>query len=367
MKDLIKSNIGDGSRFGLLVTYVEQHELNGTGDALRTCSPLIGDEPFLIVYGDLAFHPTVLRDMISGFALGSNLVLGVCVDNIKDYGHLEMEGSTLMGIKEKPREGGPGVVNGGIYVLDNEIFEYIKEAPKSERGELELTTAINMAIKDGKKFMVVTTNTEKWVDVGRPWDILDANRILMEALVKERRIEGSIEGGVYIHGNVVIEQSAEILSGTYIEGPVWISRGCKVGPNCYLRPYTYLCPNVRVGNACEIKGSIIMEGAHVGHLSYIGDSVIGAYCNIGAGTITANLRFDDLPIKVTVKGERVNSGRRKLGAFLGDYVKTGINVSLYPGVMVGPHSWIAPHTVVKRDVPPRTFLNQRSELEEVRR
>jgi bifunctional UDP-N-acetylglucosamine pyrophosphorylase/glucosamine-1-phosphate N-acetyltransferase len=110
-----------------------------------------------------------------------------------------------------------------------------------------------------------------------------------------------------------------------------------------------------------------MDRTHVGHLSYIGDSVIGADCNIGAGTITANLRFDDLPIKVTVKGERVDSRKRKLGAFLGDRVKTGINVSLYPGVKVGPNSWIAPHAVVSRDVPPNTFLIQKFEVEEKRR
>lgn len=367
MRDLIRSHIGDGARFSLKITYVDQPKLMGTGDALLTCSPLVGDEPFLLVYGDLAFHPSIPREIISSLDAMSNAVLGVHVINTKDFGHLEVKGNTLLRINEKPREGGPGIINGGIYVLDQEIFRYLEKTPKSERGELELTAAINIAIKEGKKFMVVSTSTERWVDVGRPWDILDANRILMDALVKESRLEGYIEDGVRIHGNAIVEQNAQILSGTYIEGPVWISRGCKVGPNCYLRPYTYLCPNVRVGNACEIKGSIIMEGTHVGHLSYIGDSVIGSDCNIGAGTITANLRFDDLPIKITVKNERVDSGKRKLGAFIGDRVKTGINVSLYPGVKVGSDSWIAPHAVVNRDVPPNTLLTQRFELEEKRR
>jgi bifunctional UDP-N-acetylglucosamine pyrophosphorylase/glucosamine-1-phosphate N-acetyltransferase len=134
-----------------------------------------------------------------------------------------------------------------------------------------------------------------------------------------------------------------------------------VGPNCYLRPYTYLCKGVRVGNACEIKGSILMENCHVGHLSYIGDSVLGANCNLGAGTITANLRFDDLPVKMNVKDEPVSS-RRKLGAFLGDDVKTGINVSLFPGVKVGSDSWIGPHVPLNEDIPPQTLVTAKVDL-----
>lgn len=367
MKDLIMSQIGDGTKLGLKITYVEQKELMGTGDALLACSELIKDGPFFVVYGDLAFHPSIPREMLSNFHPGSNLILGVNVSDSKEFGYLELNGRSLLRIQEKPKEGGSGTINGGIYILEQEILEYLQRTPISDRGELELTTAINMAIKEGKRFFVVPTNTERWVDVGRPWDILDANKILMDALVNGSRVEGTIEEDVHIHGNAIIEENAQVLSGTYIEGPVWISRGCRVGPNCYLRPYTYLCSDVRVGNACEIKGSIIMDRTHVGHLSYIGDSVIGADCNIGAGTITANLRFDDLPIKVTVKGERVDSRKRKLGAFLGDRVKTGINVSLYPGVKVGPNSWIAPHAVVSRDVPPNTFLIQKFEVEEKRR
>ncbi|MGC8936616.1 MAG: bifunctional sugar-1-phosphate nucleotidylyltransferase/acetyltransferase [Candidatus Methanomethylicaceae archaeon] len=364
MKDLIRSHIGDGSLLGLKVTYVEQQSLLGTGDALLACKSLIGAEPFLLVYGDLAFHPSIPKEVISFFEKGLNVILGVHADNVKDFGLLEVADSTLLGIREKPKVGGPGIVNGGIYILNQDIFGYIEKTPRSERGELELTSAINMAIADGKKFAVYPTTSVRWVDVGRPWDVLDANRMLLDALLRESRVEGSIEENVRIHGNVVIEPNTKILSGTYIEGPVWISSGCKVGPNCYLRPYTYLCQGVRVGNACEIKGSIIMNGTHIGHLSYIGDSIIGADCNIGAGTITANLRFDDLPIKVTIKGERVSSGKRKLGAFLGDGVKTGINVSLYPGVKVGPGSWIAPHIAVNRDVPPNALLTQKFELQE---
>jgi bifunctional UDP-N-acetylglucosamine pyrophosphorylase/glucosamine-1-phosphate N-acetyltransferase len=93
-----------------------------------------------------------------------------------------------------------------------------------------------------------------------------------------------------------------------------------------------------------------MEDTKVPHLSYVGDSIIGKNCNLGAGTITANIRFDSKPIKSRIKGVQVDSGRKKLGAVLGDNVNTGINVSLFPGIKIGPDSWIGPGVTVMQDV-----------------
>jgi bifunctional UDP-N-acetylglucosamine pyrophosphorylase/glucosamine-1-phosphate N-acetyltransferase len=121
---------------------------------------------------------------------------------------------------------------------------------------------------------------------------------------------------------------------------------------------------VRIGNACEIKNSIIMDGVHIGHLSYVGDSIIGENCNLGAGTITANYRFDAGTIKMMVKDKLVDSGRTKLGAVLGDNVKTGINALLMPGVKVGNNCWIGPNVVVHRDVPSGTAVFLKQNLEE---
>jgi bifunctional UDP-N-acetylglucosamine pyrophosphorylase/glucosamine-1-phosphate N-acetyltransferase len=161
-----------------------------------------------------------------------------------------------------------------------------------------------------------------------------------------------------------VEKGAKIRAGTYIEGPAFIGAGSDVGPNCFIRPYTSLGKNVRIGNACEIKNSIIMDGTHVGHLSYVGDSIIGEKCNLGAGTVVANLRFNGKNVKMLVKDEVVDTGRRKLGIILGDHVETGINASFLPGVKVGNNCWIGPSVLVYRDVPPNTFLLLKQELEE---
>jgi len=137
-----------------------------------------------------------------------------------------------------------------------------------------------------------------------------------------------------------------------------------IGPNCFIRPYTSIGKGVRVGNACEIKNSILMDKTRIGHLSYVGDSVIGEDCNLGAGTITANYRFDGKTIKMNVKGKIFDSERTKLGIIIGDHVKTGINALFMPGVKIGSNSWIGPNVVINEDVPPQKFFFLKQKIEE---
>jgi bifunctional UDP-N-acetylglucosamine pyrophosphorylase/glucosamine-1-phosphate N-acetyltransferase len=147
-----------------------------------------------------------------------------------------------------------------------------------------------------------------------------------------------------------------VKSGSYIEGPVYVGEGAVVGPNAYLRPGTSLGKGAKVGAGCEVKNSIVMDEAKIPHLCYVGDSVLGHGASLGAGTITANLKFNDSNVDSKVKGRSVDSGQRKLGAVFGDGVKTGINVSTFPGVKIGTDAWIGPGAVVRADVPSRAKL-----------
>ncbi|PTD94169.1 hypothetical protein C9439_03740 [archaeon SCG-AAA382B04] len=108
----------------------------------------------------------------------------------------------------------------------------------------------------------------------------------------------------------------------------------EVGPTCYLRKNTVLIGKNKVGNAVEIKNSIVHKETNISHLSYLGDSVVGEKCNLGAGTKVANLRHDEETIKMNIKGKQVDTERRKLGVVLGDEVKTGINTSINCGVKI---------------------------------
>jgi len=199
---------------------------------------------------------------------------------------------------------------------------------------------------------------DNWVDIGNPWNLLDANQMGLANI--NHQIKGKVEKGAFLNGPVTLASTARVLSGAYIEGPVFIDEGSCVGPNCYIRPYTSIGKEVRIGNACEIKNSLIFDKSKIGHLSYVGDSIIGENCNLGAGTILANYRLDTKTIRMNIKGKMIDSYRKKLGSILGDDVKVGVNSLIMPGVKVGAKSLIGPNVVVYKDLPTNTkiFLKQ---------
>jgi bifunctional UDP-N-acetylglucosamine pyrophosphorylase/glucosamine-1-phosphate N-acetyltransferase len=122
-----------------------------------------------------------------------------------------------------------------------------------------------------------------------------------------------------------------------------------VGPNAYVRGATLVGEDAKVGHSVEVKNSVFLEGATVGHLGYVGDSVLGRNVNFGAGTTVANLRHDDEDVRFTVKGERVSTGRRKFGVVAGDDAKTGIDVALNVGTKLSSGVGIPPGETVTRD------------------
>jgi bifunctional UDP-N-acetylglucosamine pyrophosphorylase/glucosamine-1-phosphate N-acetyltransferase len=226
---------------------------------------------------------------------------------------------------------------------------------------LEIPDALSLLINEKKPVLAVKISRDEWMDIGRPWDLLEANLWVLGRT--KHKISGFVENGAHLIGPVTVAESARIRSGAYVEGLAFIDEECDVGPNCYIRPGTSLGRKVRIGNACEIKNSIIMDRAHVGHLSYVGDSILGENCNLGAGTITANYRLDAGTVKMVVKDKVVDSGRTKLGAVLGDNVKAGINALFMPGVKVGNNSWVGPSVIVSRDLPPNSLILLKQDVE----
>ncbi len=182
-----------------------------------------------------------------------------------------------------------------------------------------------------------------------PWDLLRINEELIGAL-KAGDIQGEFSPHANIEGLLVLGPGSRVLPGVYIEGHVVIGARCKIGPNCYLRGATAIGDDCHVGQAVEIKNSILMAGTSVGHLSYIGDSIIGEKVNFGAGTITANLRHDGRNHQSTVGPNLVDTGRRKFGVIAGDGVHTGINTSFYPGRKLWPEVCTRPGEIVARDL-----------------
>ncbi len=183
-----------------------------------------------------------------------------------------------------------------------------------------------------------------------PWDLLAVQEQVMGDLTKSR-IEGDLSPAATLAGTLILGKGSRILPGVYLEGAVVIGTNCKIGPNCYIRGSTSIGNDSHIGQAVEIKNSIIMDHVSMGHLSYCGDSVIGSRVNFGAGTITANFRHDGKTHRSMIRGQLLDTGRRKFGAVLGDHVHTGIHTSLYPGRKLWPHVSTLPGAVVKHDIP----------------
>jgi bifunctional UDP-N-acetylglucosamine pyrophosphorylase/glucosamine-1-phosphate N-acetyltransferase len=353
MSDAISSYFSDGESLGLKITYLNQDRLSGTGNAAEVAEPKI-DGDFVLIYGDLLFGQDAVKNVLQKFRNGNTaaVMAVVRVDRPENYGMVKQDSEgKIIRIVEKPPVGKvpSNLANAGIYAFSKEVFEEIKRTKASIRGEWELTDAITLLVKKGKTVCTVELNKADWFDVGRPWDLLDANVWALKHM--EHRVLGKVEQGAYLIGPVTVAESSRVRSGAYIEGPTFVDEEADVGPNCYIRPGTSLGKRVRVGNAVEIKNSLIMDGTHVGHLSYVGDSVIGEKCNLGAGTVVANLRFDDANIEMMIKDKAVDTGRRKLGVIMGDNVKTGIKSMFMPGIKVGVNAWVGANLVVEQDLP----------------
>lgn len=368
MGEAIRQYFGDGEALGLKISYVEQQAVLGTGNAAAVAKSLV-DGDFVLIYGDLLFGQDAVKQVLADYKRGeTSAVMGVVqVDKPENYGILELDKQQKVKriVEKPPKDKAPSnLANAGVYVFSNEIFSKIKQTKASIRGEWELTDAITMLAQEGKPVFAAELPRTDWFDVGRPWDLLDANVWALNRM--EHKVLGRVEQGAHLVGPVSVAESARVRSGAYIEGPVFIDEEADVGPNCYIRSGTSLGKKVRVGNACEIKNSVIMDGTHVGHLSYVGDSVVGENCNFGAGTVTANYRLDGGSVKMMVKDQLVNTGRRKLGAVLGDNVKTGIKALFMPGVKAGANSWVGPNFMVERDLPANViaFVKQTCDIEQ---
>lgn len=352
----IQDYFKNGKKYGVKIQYKTQDKMNGTAYAVKTTEAIIEDN-FILIYGDLLFSSKAIEKILKLFKTkNADAIMAVVpVDNPENYGIIELEKENrIKKIIEKPKSNfSSNLANAGLYVLTKDIFEKIKRIDKSKRGEYELTDALALMINEEKKVLAELIEKENWMDIGNPWDLLVANSWILKK--QKQKTYGTIEEGAHIFGSVIVSKNARIRSGAYIEGPAFIGEESDIGPNCYIRPFTSIGKKVRIGNSVEIKNSIIMDKTHVGHLSYVGDSIICERCNLGAGTIIANYRFDSKSVKMKVKNTVINSKRRKLGAILGDDVKTGIHSVLLPGVKVGNNSWIGVKYIVDRDIPDNTF------------
>lgn len=293
----------------------------GTASALYAARDFL-DEDFVVLYGDV-FYDGSLEQLVA-----TRDSMAVCeVKDVSAFGAVRIEQGRLVDIVEKGGSGS-GLVNAGMYHLTPDILDIIEHTPQSERGEYELTDSL---VEYGRERGVrVVPLSGYWRDIGHPWDYLDVNMHVLSKI------------------GLSIGEDSHVWSSAVIRKPVLIGKGCTV-KSCVLEGCV-LGDGCTVGEFSIVKRSVIMSSSNAPHLNYVADSIMGEGCNLGAGTKIANLRFDERSVRMRIRNELVDSGRRKLGAVLGDNVKTGINVSIYPGVKIRSGAHVPTPNAIMRDV-----------------
>ncbi len=341
-RDMIQARFGGRYR-DIALRYVEQTQQLGTGHAILQCAPFV-DQPFMAMNGDDLFDP---QDLARLAAAGQG-ALAKHVADPRLYGIYEVDAKgCATRLVEKPKDVFSTLANIGAYAFQPAVFDVLRETEASERGEIEITSAIH-TIAQTSPFQIIETKGY-WLPIGYPWHLLDVNEYLLRNHF-EPGIHGHIHPHASLSGPVAIGQGTVIKPGVVIEGPVVIGDDCEIGPNCYIRPSSAIGNHCKIGQAVEIKNSILMDHSAVPHLSYVGDSVIGENVNLGAGTILANFRHDGRNHKSMVGANLIDTGRRKLGAIIGDEVHTGINTAIYPGRKVWPGRSTRPGEIVEKDL-----------------
>ena len=344
-RDMIEERFGNNFA-GLSLRYVEQTEQRGTGHALLHCADVIR-EPMLAMNGDDLYAPEDLKTLAAMNSGG----LATRVEDPSRFGIYTFDGDRVTGIVEKPareksKSPAMNVASIGAYKFPPDVFDVLRRAPESPRGEIEITAAIQAYAERG--CFSVAHAAGYWLPIGYPWDLLAANEYMLKHMLAHD-VQGEVSPLADISGVVQIGKGTIIKAGAVIEGPVCIGQNSVIGPNCWIRPGCSIGDRCKAGQGVEIKNSILFDGAAVPHLSYVGDSIVGENSNLGCGTITANFRHDGKNHSSMVKGVLVDTGRRKLGAIIGDNVHTGINTSIYPGRKLWPGTSTLPGEVVQRD------------------
>ncbi|MEW5760706.1 MAG: bifunctional sugar-1-phosphate nucleotidylyltransferase/acetyltransferase [Candidatus Thermoplasmatota archaeon] len=346
--------LGNGKKYSVKIDYIHQEALLGTADAISCGRDWVKDR-FICLNGDIVLFKNTISELLnfSKKYKQKNLVVLAKSSCPQEYGVAKIDkNNRILEITEKPEKPKTNLVNAGIYIFNNEIFDYIDRIESSIRGEYEITDALRELIEEDKLYGYLQKGP--WVDVAKPWDLLKANEILMPVFLKNGKNDGIIEKNTRISKTAIIGKGTLIKSGAYIEGFVHIGENCEIGPNCYIKGNSSIGNNCKIGNAVEIKNSIIMNNVKILHLAYIGDSIIGNGCNFGAGTKIANLRFDNKNVFATMRGKKIDTGRRKLGAIMGDNVRTGINSMIDAGTIVCERTYIGPGAFVSGYIEARS-------------
>ncbi len=276
----VKEHYGDGSKFGAKITYIKQDEPKGIAHAIGLCERHMQNDSFTVYLGD-----NLIKGGIKNFTEIFNksnheaMILLSEVKNPQRFGVAKLdEKGTLTALIEKPKQPPSNYALTGIYFLKPTIFKMTKQLKPSWRGELEITQALQLLLKNGYDvgYQIVKG---WWKDTGAPEDILEANRLVLDEMRPE--IGSKIRSRVSIQGRVTIGENTRVGDGAIIRGPTIIGNDSTVEKGVYIGPYTSIGNSTTIKRG-EIENSIIMDNCHIDVDDRITDSLIGPYSTIAS-------------------------------------------------------------------------------------
>ena len=269
----VRDYYGDGSRFDVEITYINQNEPKGIAQAVKLTKDFVGKDPFVVYLGDNLLKSGI-KDCVDDFkASETSAHVALChVTNPEAFGVAELDDTGhVVKLVEKPKIPLSDLALVGVYMFRSNIFQAIDKTKPSRRGELEITDAIQELMNMG---LEVTSHVISgwWKDTGKPEDILEANQFVLSDLIPYNT--GIINDSVTVNGTIAVEEDTVVAPNCMLRGPLIIGKNCRIGPATYIGPYTSIGNNVTIKGG-EIENSIILGDTIIECDKRITDSIVG--------------------------------------------------------------------------------------------
>jgi len=340
MKERIMSFFGNGSRFGVRISYAIQEKQLGTAHAAMAVRDQVRED-FIMVAGDNIIDAQAIADLLKHKGKLSMLVTDSEMPS--KYGVVQIEAGRVVDIIEKPDKKLGNIIATGIYRFPPEFFDYLERGIMA--GKSGITHVLHSCIP--KLDIEAVRSTGRWMDAVYPWDLIRLNEYASSLAGQET--SGTIESGVTMRGPVFVGAGTKIRAGTYIEGPVSIGEGCEIGPYVTIFPTTSIGNGVHIAPFTAIYNSMIMNNVSIGSHSHISRAVIDDGCRIGTGFSApsglAQVRVEDDFFRV-----------EKAGSMVGEFTQIGPKVVLSAGTIVGANSRLGDGAKVSGTLEDRSIV-----------
>lgn len=352
----IEKNLGKSPFPGLRIEYAVQKQKKGMGNALFAAKNYLKDS-FFVLNAERIDAGEIIKSFRPKIADRSYKVIiaGQKTKNPELYGIIKQKSGRVLSIIEKPKRGKePSKIRVvGVYYLNKDFFDTYK---KLKENMYSFEKALFLYAQKNKVGLAIVK--KEALPLKYPWHLFDIEKYLFDKFL-EKKIDKSFKKkkNVVIEGKVFIGKNVKALENAVIKGPCYVGPNSVIGNNALIRDYSNIEDSCVIGANAEITRGIFQKDIHV-HSGFFGDSIFDTGCRVGAGTVTANVRFDRGEIKSEIKSERIDTARKFLGAIVGKNSKIGVRASLMPGIFIGSESTIGPSSLVAKNIPDKTVFSK---------